>query len=269
MSENERGINDKLVRESSEISRAYREWLETARLDLSNTTDPIERIVRVLVVADNARRYTYGRELDWAMVRMLLPDLGPSEDPEREVPSTKSLRSRPRAGAAWDHNAVHAWFTTNVKLPPTHPRIEVATRGVFGRRYRQVPGWKFNGGSTRANPKDRCCFNITILRDGRRLAEEDGFNAGALIQMAALTQLPKLPAAPPKLATEPGDLCLCVGAVPIHEQAGGPEPSTAPSKPSVNAAADDRFGQFDVVRLTIPRATEGSRAPSIPQRGVA
>jgi hypothetical protein len=34
------------------------------------------------------------------------------------------------------------------------------------------------------------------------------------------------------------------------------EPSTALGKPSVSAAADDRFAQFDIVGLTIALATK-------------
>jgi hypothetical protein len=51
--------------------------------------------------------------------------------------------------------------------------------------------------------------------------------------------------------------CLCAGAARSHEQAGGGSPRPL-GKPSVSAAADDRFAQLDVVRLTIPLATTQS-----------
>jgi hypothetical protein len=62
-------------------------------------------------------------------------------------------------------------------------------------------------------------------------------------------------------------LCLCADAGRSHEQAGDGRASIAPAKPSVSAAADDRFAQFDVVGLTIALATNRSSPPSPSRSG--
>jgi len=176
--------------------RAWDEWLAAARSALAESSDPTERVVRVVAGLSPGSRVDARNDDPQLLLDLLLPE--------------QIARREPGSRWWWDHDAVQEWFLRAVVAPPRQLGVVRFRRTLLGgtrRKQTTAPGWTFQGGSTvsRGEPgtPTHCWLDVTVLADGRRLlgANADaggnvGFNASALVLMAERAELQLLPPFP-------------------------------------------------------------------------
>ena len=80
--------------------RAWDGWLDAARRALAESSDPSERVVRVVAALQGGELRSQRRDEPKVLPPLLLPDI---------------LQDAPATSCWWDRNAVQAWFLRSVK----------------------------------------------------------------------------------------------------------------------------------------------------------
>ena len=172
--------------------RAWDDWLDAARGALAESSDPSERVVRVVAALQGGELRSQRRDEPKVLPPLLLPDI---------------LQGAPATSCWWDRDAVQAWFLRSVKVPPDELGVVNVRRTLFGETRREqttAPGWSFPEGSTAlTGGPGGYPLTVCVLTDGRRLlgastegGQSIGFNERVLAQMAEMAQLDPLPQFP-------------------------------------------------------------------------
>jgi hypothetical protein len=157
---------------------ATAEWEAHAVAALNAIPDPVERLVRAVV------------EIRAAQTSAL----------QRMIPKK------------WKDREIADWFLRAVRGRPTHPKMLVYEKGLFGTRERRRPGWNFSQGSRSEKQYPhghRQLGSIAVMQDGRIYYDrsfepdrDDGFSEKALAEMVKLARLKPLQLPPrPKSPT--------------------------------------------------------------------
>lgn len=182
--------------EAAEFERAESAWEESVRELLAGRSSQAERTVLVVAEFTEIRQLNRSPwrefDVDWQCIQRLLP-------------ACKDI-DQGNLYAFWDDDEIQQWFLANVNGPPTYEGLRVRTKGLFGSKERILAGWVFENGGRLWITKTGHPKTISILSNGSRhcydqLAENDprnGFNAGALREMATLCNvaLPPRPRPP-------------------------------------------------------------------------
>lgn len=198
LNESQRAQEAAMVELIRERERRVAEWREQVPKVLSSIDDPTARLMAVIG--------NWGRE---GLVRSGLFPESTLHDLDRSPP--------------WNHDAVQRWFLASVTTPPVELNAPGPRRGMLaGARPKpgRSLGWIFEQGSTHrdwipderdlgpGSPGREVVATLQVLRDGRLLSSgrparpSEGFNFKALEQMAGMSRIERLPAAPPLTARQ-------------------------------------------------------------------
>jgi hypothetical protein len=182
--------------------RAWDDWLDKTQRALVESSDQIERIVRVVTALRWDELRSTRRDEPEILPPLLLPETFHDALPTRWW---------------WDHNAVQSWFLRSVKRPPEQVSWTHLRKTILGGQKRKeltTPGWRFPEGANisigEAGTPTHHWLTVSVLADGTRLIGASseggrtvGFNERAITQMAEMAQLAPLPRLPPMSYNHP------------------------------------------------------------------